>query len=242
MNKLILCEGKTDAILLSYYLGCVQQWIPCMRGPKNFRISVDEKSGESAYWYQRGEDHLLICGVGGKDKFGGFFADKIQAAILDAQVFSKVALVTDRDDRQEEDITAEVCRIFAPAITQAKQNHWVENAYQDGFGQKQTLSFLLLIIPTIQQGALESLLLEAISEDPYDREIVTRSTAFVEEIGPYAERYIGQTGLKLKARLGVTWAIQSPGKEFHFIDEQIRAVRWERSDVLAKCFSQLVFI
>ena len=135
-----------------------------------------------------------------------------------------------------------MCRIFAPAITQAKQNHWVENAYQDGFGQNQTLSFLLLIIPTDQQGALESLLLEAISEDPYDREIVTRSTAFVEEIGPYAERYIGQARLKLKARLGVTWAIQSPGKEFHFIDEQIRAVRWERSDVLAKCFSQLVFI
>ena len=240
MNKLILCEGKTDAILLSYYLGCVQHWTPCKRGPKNFRISVDEKSGESAYWYQRGEDRLLICGVGGKDRFGGFFADKIRAAILDAQVFSKVALVTDRDDRQEEDITAEVCRIFAPAITQAKQNHWVENAYQDGFGQNQTLSFLLLIIPTDQQGALESLLLEAISEDPYDREIVTRSTAFVEEIGPYAERYIGQA--RLKARLGVTWAIQSPGKEFHFIDEQIRAVRWERSDVLAKCFSQLVFI
>ena len=131
-----------------------------------------------------------------------------------------------------------MCRIFAPAITHAKQNHWVENAYQDGFGQKQTLSFLLLIIPTNQQGALESLLLEAISEDPYDREIVTRSAAFVEEIGPYAERYIGQTRLKLKARLGVTWAIQSPGKEFHFIDEQIRAVRWERSDVLAKCFLQ----
>ena len=128
MNKLILCEGKTDAILLSYYLGCVQHWTPCKRGPKNFRISVDEKSGESAYWYQRGEDRLLICGVGGKDRFGGFFADKIRAAILDAQVFSKVALVTDRDDRQEEDITAEVCRIFAPAITQAKQNHWVENA------------------------------------------------------------------------------------------------------------------
>jgi len=46
MNKLILCEGKTDAILLSYYLGCVQHWTPCKRGPKNFRISVGEKSVE----------------------------------------------------------------------------------------------------------------------------------------------------------------------------------------------------
>jgi len=26
MNKLILCEGKTDAILLSYYLGKTAGW------------------------------------------------------------------------------------------------------------------------------------------------------------------------------------------------------------------------
>ena len=33
--------------------------------------------------------------------------------------------------------------------------------------------------------------------------------------------HIGQDhlNLKLKTRLGVTWAIQSPGKEFHFMDE-----------------------
>lgn len=242
MNKLILCEGKTDAILLSYYLGHVQKWIPCRRGPKGFQISADEKLGESAYWYQQGEDYLLICGVGGKDKFGSFFTNKIQAAIIDAQVFSKVALVTDRDDRQEEEIAAEVCRCFAPAITQARQNLWVKNSYRDSFDRQQDLLFLLLVIPIEQQGALETLLLEAISEDPYDREIVVRSTAFVNEIAPYADRYIRQSRLKLKARLGVTWAIQSPGKEFNFIDEQIRSVRWEHSEILAKCFSQLVMI
>ena len=78
MNKLILCEGKTDAILLSYYLGRVRQWMPCKRGPKNYRISVDEKAGESAYWYQQGSDYLLICAVGGKNKFGSFFKEKIR--------------------------------------------------------------------------------------------------------------------------------------------------------------------
>ena len=26
MNKLILCEGKSDAIFLSYYLSCVCGW------------------------------------------------------------------------------------------------------------------------------------------------------------------------------------------------------------------------
>ena len=93
MNKLILCEGKTDAILLSYYLGRVHHWAPCNKGPKELRISADEISGESAYWYQREEDRLLICGVGGKDKFGSFFKNKIEPAIIDAHAFSKVALV-----------------------------------------------------------------------------------------------------------------------------------------------------
>lgn len=242
MNKLILCEGKTDAVLLSYYLGRVKKWLPCKRGPKAFRILADEKSGESAYWYQQGEDYLLICGVGGRDRFGTFFKEKIQPAVIDAQIFSKIALVIDRDDRREEDITAEVCRFLAPVITRARSNCWLENPYQDSFGRRQGLCFLLLIIPAAQQGALETLLLEAISEDPYDREIVERSTAFVEAAAPYAKRYIGHARLKLKARLGVTWAIQSPGKEFHFIDEQIRSVQWERSSILSECFSQLIQI
>lgn len=242
MNKLILCEGKTDAILLSYYLGKVQRWTPCKHGPKTYRISVDEKAGESAYWYQREGDYLLICAVGGKDKFGSFFAEKIRAAITDAQVFSKMALITDRDDRQEETIESEVRQRFAPVVTRVGQNVWTENQYEDGYGQQQLLSFLLLVIPTDQQGALETLLLDAISENPYDREIVTRSTAFVDEIEPYAKKYIGHARLKLKARLGVTWAIQSPGKEFDFIDQQIRSVQWEECDILARCFSQLLLI
>lgn len=99
-----------------------------------------------------------------------------------------------------------------------------------------------MLIPLEQQGALETVLLKAISEDPYDQEIVERCATFVEEMVPYADRYIGKTRLKLKAHLGVTWAIQSPGKEFTFIDQQIRSVPWERSDILAQCFSQLVLI
>ena len=242
MNKLILCEGKTDAILLSYYLGQVQGWVPCRHGPKNFQIFADEKCGESAYWYRKGGDYLLICGVGGKDNFGSYFKKNIRSAIIDAHVFSKIALVTDRDHQCEKNIAANIYRHFAPVITQVRQNLWMENLYWDSFGQQQSLLFLLLIIPADQQGALETLLLEAISEDPYDREIVIRSSAFVDAISPYAERYLRHSRLKLKARLGVTWAIQSPEKEFHFLDDQIRSVHWERSDVLAKCFSQLILI
>ena len=35
MNKIILCEGETDAILLSYYLGKVAGWKFCKKPPAN---------------------------------------------------------------------------------------------------------------------------------------------------------------------------------------------------------------
>ena len=242
MNKLILCEGKTDAILLSYYLDRTQGWTPCRRSPKGLNIQAGEGRTESAFWYQRGEDRLLICGVGGKDCFGSFFDRKIRPAIVDSQAFSRLAVVTDRDDRTQSAILADMLRHFDPIITDLKQNTWIKNRYQDSFGLEQELLALLLVIPEQQAGALETVLLDAISEDPYDKEIVTRSVGFVEDIAPCAQKYIGRARLKLKARLGVTWAIQSPGKEFHFIDAQIRGVPWETSAVLSQCFAQLIKI
>ena len=66
MNKIILCEGETDAILLSYYLGKVSGWAFCKKSPVNIAIKADSFQ-ESVNWYEMGEDKLLICAVGGKD-------------------------------------------------------------------------------------------------------------------------------------------------------------------------------
>ena len=77
MNKIILCEGQTDAILLSYYLGKVSGWEFCRKPPKNIAIKEDTFD-QSINWYEKGDDYLLICGVGGKDKISSFFTKKIK--------------------------------------------------------------------------------------------------------------------------------------------------------------------
>ena len=41
MNKIILCEGETDAILLSYYLDKVSGWKFCKKPPVNISIKGD---------------------------------------------------------------------------------------------------------------------------------------------------------------------------------------------------------
>ena len=41
MNKLILCKGATDAILLSYYLEKTAGWTFCRKPPKDLQIKED---------------------------------------------------------------------------------------------------------------------------------------------------------------------------------------------------------
>ena len=58
MNSLILCEGATDAILLSYYLKKVSGWTYTAKAPDGLNIR-STRGNESVNWYKRGNDYLL---------------------------------------------------------------------------------------------------------------------------------------------------------------------------------------
>ncbi len=243
INKLILCEGKTDAILISYYLNKVANWTnENVKPPKNLTIKADEKKGEYAYWYGKENEKLLICAVGGKDKFKSFFNEKISSSIINADSFDKIAIIIDRDNRSENEIIKYMTSILAPIIKKIENNKWIINGYKNAYSKDSSIEFLLVIIPTKGEGALETVLLKSISENKDDKKIVDKSIEFVNEIQPLASKYLSTKRLILKSYLGVTWAIQSPEKVFSYIDEQIKDVKWEDSKILDECFNELIKI
>jgi len=50
VNSLILCEGATDAILLSYYLKKVSGWTYTAKAPDGLNIR-STRGNESVNWY-----------------------------------------------------------------------------------------------------------------------------------------------------------------------------------------------
>ena len=170
-----------------------------------------------------------------------FFSDKILRTMTAAAAFTKIAVILDRDDKEISDIQAHASSIFRPVITSIINNQWSENKYNGPY-QEEVVETLLVAIPQEHQGALETLLLDSISEDPYDAVIVDKTGDFIDEIEPHAKKYLVGRRDRLKAHLGVTWAVQYPEKLFRFISEQIESVEWEKSDVLAECFKELIKI
>lgn len=241
MNKLILCEGVTDAYFLSYYLEKTAGWKFCKKPPKNLTIKTSNLN-ESVNWYERDQDYLLICGVGGKDNFANFFRNKIEKPLLTTNAFNKIAFVTDRDDRTTDAIVSELTSSIENLSFDMENNKWKRNDYIDDFKISNYFELLLVIIPSEHQGALETIMLDAICEDPYDKNIVDKVDYFVKQMRFDASKYIKSDRLQLKAKLSVTWAIQSPEKVFSTLDELIRSVKWDTYDSLKECFSMLIDI
>ena len=242
MNKVILCEGKTDAILLSYYLGKMCNWQPVREKlPKELQ-SLDirgKNKSQYTHWYKNGEDSLLICAVDGCNNFANFYRENLKEPIFLTDAFHKLVVITDSDNNDDNTITDRLHREFDGEIPRFEVNQWVTYRYQNSFGKESTLELLLIIIPMDKQGALETVLLDAISEDAYNKVIVDKCMTFVDEIRPMAERYITSDRLALKSKLGTTFAIQSPEKVFDFIDKQLQEVSWEESRTLRECFEML---
>lgn len=235
MNRVLLCEGVTDAILLSYYLEKVSGWKYC-KGPKNLEIKTKNRN-ESVNWYRKGEEYLLICGVGGKNNFAKFFETRIKNPIFMSDAFQKIVFVTDRDERADSEIINEL--YTEDMLKNLEDRRWRNNIYRNAYEMEKMLEVLLVVIPKESQGALETVMLEAIAEDLYDRNIIEKVDDFMQQMSKEAEKYLSTERLQLKAKLGVTWAVQFPEKVFSRIDEQIRNVEWEKSELLKRIFREL---
>lgn len=238
MSSLILCEGLTDAAFLSCYLERVSGWKYSGKSPENLDIKEKEHN-ESVEWYQKDDENLLICGVGGKDNLGSFFNSRIYPPLVRVNAFGKIVFITDRDDRTVDEIEKALVESVEGCITSLCDREWRSNVYVDGYGLEHCVDVLLLVIPKAYAGALESIMLESIAEDPYDKNIVDKAAVFAQQMRFEADKYIKSSRLQLKAQLGITWAVQSPDRTFKTISQRIKSVQWEKYDVLRECFAML---
>ena len=242
MNNLILCEGTTDAILIGVYLERTCHWESVKSTPGGKPIFAGLKRNQYAHWYKRGKDYLLVFAVGGKDNFSNGIDTYILPILREyphEDIFHRIAIVCDRDKSDEKDILLHHEKYFQEIKIKAENNRWTSSSFSNSFGEQTDIMTLSVIIPTDKQGALETVLLEALSEDTYDKVIVNKSKSFIDYIKPSAKKYISTDRLIPKAYLSVVFAVMSPEMVFGTIGRLLKEVHWEKSTTLRECFNEL---
>lgn len=252
MNSIILCEGETDQVLISYYFiknFGFEYYKKAKYFPSCTPKKLNPQNESEAIWsYYRGEDNLIIWAVGGHDDCFERALEKVlyQNKINSPTngVYSRICIVTDHDSNEE-------LINFWKRINQCLANYGIEIGFQEaecistfqdiGFGQRIPISLLGLPVPLTESGALETLLLNALSEDAGNSYIVEKSRDVVRDlldnIDKFSDSYLSTRREQIKAPLAVFLGVTVPERTFDGMKKMMESIPWDNYQAIREMFA-----
>ena len=260
MKSIILCEGKTDLVLYSYYLIKVCGWKSLdekenRTDKKRFlsrlsSFSVDYDN-QKFCWYFKNDDLLCIYAVGSNDLFAEGLQQIIEINMLtSAENFEKVVILSDRDDEESEPgIIKAASSVFNKnniQFTDITHNSWNTSDEYDDMGEKKKITLLPLVIPFDETGTIETFLLNCRKEiNDNEKSLVESIDKFINELdkNEYVHKnYMLQRGLKPKVKFGAYFALISPNKTFDEGNKVLISIPWEQYTGFHKVLGLLIEI
>ncbi len=244
MNSILLCEGSTDYTLLQYYMRKACHW----KDDKDRQEPIFKLSGQKSRKFFRGDDILTIASVGGCSRLMEGLRQALirnRFASADSEnAFDFMVIITDRDEANTEDeLIQRIHEVFLEksvcCTKEIYNNQWLRCEMENDMGEILSFSFLLMVIPFEENGAMETFLLNAIAnEDVYDKEIIGKCSDFVEHIDP-EKRYLSGRRIITKAKFDTYFSIRTSAEQFTERQNILKSIKWEEYTVLQRDFKLL---
>ena len=244
-NSIILCEGSTDFVLLQYYMQKVFRW-------EDSKNSTYHYKSQKSRLLKSGKNSLTIAPSGGCSELPSELEDILEynKNSTISEFFDKIVIITDNDDSNEqekilESISARISYTDS-SIVKVKNNEWTEFDIQRKFSPLTVkCNILPLIIPFDENGAMETFLLNAISDsNEYDKSIIENTNLFVDDIAKLKNTESSETYLKhrrdrTKAKFDIYFSIRTPAEQFNKRRDILKGVPWEKYALIQTCFCKL---
>lgn len=246
MRSIILCEGADDAYILGYYLHKTSenpQWDFCSSETefaKSYKLE-GQSLRKSYSLYKRGDDVLAIWPVGGKNSF-----DKPLNSIYTVctshpeEKVDTLFLLSDRDD---DSIRASLDALEA-ALDKALFHVSLHNEEASTFSyivedDEYTMQIIPVVIPFEKNGALETVLMQAIADtSDEDRFITDSAIRYVQTLlsSGKLQRYLQHDREILKAEYSSVIAITNPDRSTATFDHLLMTHPWETKHEIQRHF------
>jgi hypothetical protein len=247
MKKMIICEGKTDAIVISYFL---QHFKWSYTKKQVIPLSLD-KNKEELNWYAHPEkpnQELAIWGVGGLEQIPVKLKQVItitQRGINPTNRFNSIVIFFDRDTRNETQCLQFIANCLTNSglkvISDVKIGEWLDASIELIFKiplESYPVSLLPIVLPPDSRGNLEIFLLESLEKNSNaDRQLVEEAREFVNRIP--SQPYLEKQRLRSKACLGAVLSVMSPDWVFSELDRRLTLIPWEELQLILNVYSKL---
>ncbi len=244
MTSLLICEGKTDAVLYGYYLIKKFNWSYLELGhrPKSLK-SFDVSEDQGVELYQKDNRYLLIIAAGGASRFNEIW-EKFKPLISDADertVLNKVAIIRDRDNYDDSALISIFNDVLDISIIEL--NSWCIREFANDFGDMVKLEILPLVVPQDKYGALEDAIMDALSISNSYELIIEQSKNFVNEtknkVNKLDNEILSEQIMIPKAVLSSFISIVSPERLFDKVNRILLDYKWEDNEILNLMLKEL---
>lgn len=236
-RSIILCEGETDAILLSYYL----ERLCGIAYTKDPKTQLD--CTEETCWYDNASGkEIAITWVGGHD-----FTEALQEVLhinqlaLASDRFDRVVVLADHDDAKSETMMQTLldalCRQeYGGAEGNRRriyQAEWEVFHLQGQDGISYEMKYCGVLIPLDHEGALETFVLEQLCNAAEadvrrdNQKVVREIDAMIGRIKPPETQYLHRRRDQIKARFALFLSVVHPEKAFQPLNRLIGSVDWK---------------
>ncbi len=239
MNSVILCEGETDVIILSKYLICQYGFQFTSQPLLDIEQLNKKNTSEVMYNYKNADNQLLIWAVGGKGKFNLALDKILSINKLNANIiYHQVVIFSDNDSHKEvQKQKQKFCEIISkyefqdkPRMSNIEIGEWYTGKMKTKMsGRYIDIKFLLLSIPSGENGALETMLLNSF-EGEVDKILATKAENFVHDLVNNDDKitslYLQSRRDIIKAPLAVFFAIAAPDRVYVKQNKIFESVDW----------------
>jgi len=249
MKKIILCEGKTDAILLSYFLIKKFGWTHIKDQIVGLPVNRDN---EVLNWYRCSsspDQELAIWGTGGIDEIPIKLKQVIERTRNErerSKRFGKIAIIFDCDERNESECE-ELVRKWIKDVSYIDFDdsdniigQWIDAKIRlaNNGSEEYNLQLLSIPIPANSKGNLDTFLVDSIREQSrHDRLLVDEAHKFISVIPD--KPYLSKRRYREKACLGSILSVISPDWVFTTLDQRLMQVPWENLESVIAIYGML---
>ncbi len=244
MNNVIICEGSTDYVLLQYYMRKAYQWLDDPSRQQGI-LRMDRQKSRNLV---KDSDVLTIMSTGGCSRLSSGLKEVLDRNYLSipgfSTVYSKIVIITDRDEAETElnfiqQMKDALNEYSVICDNELENDRWIKCKMPTEIKEEVEFAFLLFIIPFEQNGAMETFLLDAVGEnDPYDKHVIDKCIAFVEDIDPQ-KRYLSSRRHITKAKFDPYFSIRTPVEQFEERQNILKNVDWENYTKIQTAFHKL---
>lgn len=237
MRAVVFCEGTTDLLMIQFVLQYRYGW-----KYQGF-VENSETNRLIKRKLKKEEATIEIRSCGGIMNIPNELKElqeQIAFSVRKNEVFDKVFVLIDHDtvssnvefmDKVNEKLETK----FSEVDINVERKWKISNEIMG----EQVIDIFIKCLPESETGAIEKIMLEALSTDNLEQEIIDKSNEFIIKMAQTQKRYLQRKSLISKAIFNTYFAIRTPEEKYDERARILKAYDWKNNETINKCFSFL---